>query len=240
MIGTTPYAHWDLDSMNMIPSIDDLPRRQIDEQLNKKFPSNASHSILEAVFAADEHVTLAMSVRLAQRMQELKNASKPTGETDTPETTAAKSGFVDAAFRDLKSFVQTELERVLHRDVVEHWDASEGHTMQVLCDATVNPPSVVAVNKMIAHVALHSGITKEVVAFHFVFDQVSMVEAIIKTHIDDYLINLAARKPHLYEVICDRTNNSDEDIANNILNADIVHDSKIADRLRKAGFEDSK
>ena len=211
MIGTTPYADWDLDRMNMIPSIDDLPRRQIDEQLDKKFPSNAKHSILEAVFAADEHVTLAMSVRLAQRMQELKDASKPATEIDTPATTAVKAGFVSVAFNELKGFVKTELERVLHRDVVAHWDGSEGHAMHVACDEVMNPPSVVEAHKMIAHAAFCSGITNDVTTFHFVFDQVSMVTAILKTRIDEYVTNLAAARPQLFEVICDRTNNRDED-----------------------------
>ncbi|MNQ77442.1 hypothetical protein D3C85_923090 [compost metagenome] len=63
-----------------------------------------------------------------------------------------------------------------------------------------------------------------------------MIEAILKNTIEGYLADLAAARPKLFEVICDRSNNSEDDIANNLLNVDVVSsDPDIARALQELG-----
>lgn len=222
MIGTTQQASWDLNSMNMFPSINDLSaqRTQIDEHLNQRFPSNAKHSILEAVFGADEHVTLALSAAMAVGMLALQTQMK--FEPKDEHQKQAQEALVIQLWNSQKDFIKKELYNHLQLGIAQWWEPGEDHFMRVDCDDTMNPPSVLEEGKLIAVVSIASGLKRgHLTIFHFVFDRYSTVEALLKNGINSYMKDLAAARPAIYEVICDRTNNSDEDIANGVLNVDI-------------------
>jgi len=239
MIGTTQYASWNLDAMNMFPSIKDLePQRvQIDAHLNERFPSNAEHSILEAIFGADEHVTLALSVAMAAGMLAIQTQAKFEPKDDDQKE--AQDELVRQLWNSQKDFIKKELYNHLQLGIAQWWDKSEDHFMRVDCDDTMNPPSVLEEGKLVAVVTLASGLKKsQLTMFHFVFDRYSTVEALLKNGINAYLKDLAAARPAMYEVICDRTNNSDEDIANNVLNVDISSsDPDVIRAWQEAGIE---
>lgn len=223
MIGTTAQASWDLGSMNMFPSIDDLSaqRTQIDEHLNQRFPSNAEHSILEAVFGADEHVTLALSREMGRAMRNIQAQFKFEPKDEVQRQ--AQEALVVQTWNSMKSFIKQELQMHLQLGIVQWWKPEEDHFLRVDCDDTMNPPSVLEEGKLIAVVSIASGIKRgHLTLFHFVFDRYSMIEALLKNGIDAYMKDLAAARPQLFEVICDRTNNSDEDIANGHLHVDIT------------------
>jgi hypothetical protein len=220
MIATTPHASWDLDSMNMIPTINDLPRAQLDVILTEKFPSNAEHSILEAVFGADEHVTLALSREMGRAMRNIQAQFK--FEPKDEHQKQAQEALVVQIWNGMKSFIKQELQMHLQLGIVQWWKPEEDHLLRVDCDDTMNPPSVLDAGKLVAVVTIASGkVRSNITIFHFVFDRYSMIEALLKNGIDAYMKDLAASRPQLFEVICDRTNNSDEDIANGHLHVDI-------------------
>lgn len=238
MIGTTQSASWNLDLMNMFPSIADLAshRKQIDEHLNERFPSNAKHSILEAVFGADEHVTLTLSVAMAVGMLAIQTRAQFEPKDNLHNYT--QEAMVTQLWNSQKEFIKKELYNHLQLGIAQWWDKAEDHFMRVDCDDTMNPPSVLEEGKLVAVVTLASGIKKsQLTMFHFVFDRYSTVEALLKNGIDAYMKDLVAARPKMYEVICDRTNNSDEDIANHNLNVDISScDPDVIKAWKEAGL----
>lgn len=238
MIGTTQHASWNLDAMNMFPSLEDLApqRKQIDEHLNERFPSNADHSILEAIFGADEHVTLMLSVAMAVGMLAIQTRAKFEPKDEVQKD--AQEELVRQLWNSQKDFIKKELYNHLQLGIAQWWDKSEDHFMRVDCDDTMNPPSVLEEGKLVAVVTLASGLKKsQLTMFHFVFDRYSTVEALLKNGIDAYMKDLVAARPMMYEVICDRTNNSDEDIANHTLNIDIAScDPDVIKAWRDAGL----
>lgn len=245
MIGTTSQASWNLDAMNMFPSIKylDSHRTQIDAALTAKFPTNAKYSILEAIFGADEHVTLALGREMAKAMTIIQNEMKFEPKDEVQKQ--AQEALVTQAWNQQKPFIKQELYNHLQLGIAQWWDKADDHFMRVDCDDTMNPPSVLEEGKLVAVVTLSSGIKRsELTIFHFVFDRYSTVEAVLKNGIDQFLKDLAASRPNLfaqpYEVICDRTNNSDEDIANNVLNVDLTSsDPEVIKRWQEAGLKPS-
>lgn len=239
MIGTTQSASWNLGLMNMFPSIKDLDshRKQIDAALTVKFPSNAKYSILEAIFGADDHVTLALGLKMAQAMAVIQEQMK--FEPKDEHQVQAQEALVAQAWNKQKVFIKTELYNHLQLGIAQWWDKAEDHFMRVDCDDTMNPPSVLEEGKLVAVVTLSSGIKRsELTIFHFVFDRYSTVNAVLKNGIAEFLKDAAAARPQMYEVICDRTNNSDEDIANNVLNVDISSsDPDVIKRWKDAGLK---
>lgn len=221
MLANTMSASWDLAAMHMLPTIADLGpmRAAIDAQLTKRFPSNAQHSILEALFAADEHVTLVLSRDMALHMQSI--AEKQKFEPQDEHTEAVREAIVNTTFKGMMARIQSELTKELTLSVTQFWDKDANNVMRVDCNEAMNPPSVLDAGKLVAVCTISTGAPGPMLIFHFVFDKYSMIEAILKNTIEGYLADLAAARPKLFEVICDRSNNSEDDIANGVLNVDV-------------------
>lgn len=236
MLANTQSASWDLDAMHMLPTIADLgpARPAIEAQLTKRFPSNAQHSILEALFAADEHVTLVLSRNMAVHMQSI--AAKQQFEPKDEHTEAVREAIVNTTFKGMMATIKDELTKTLLISVTQFWDKDANNVMRVDCNEAMNPPSVLDAGKLVAVCTFSTGAPGPLLIFHFVFDKYSMIEAILKNTIEGYLKDLAASRPKLFEVICDSSNNSEDDIANHRLNVDIISsDPDIARALQELG-----